>query len=146
MTEGSEVILHAGALTLVMIDKSDLAKVLVGAAIGSTVSEVVGGALAGSAGDMAKNGQGVLTNYRFVFGTGKSLKKPAIGGPLLYDNKTQIDLEVPLQAITSVTRGKQGFSPLFIVGTDSGRDFKFSTIKTADCDNWAAAINKAIGK
>ena len=124
---------------------ASIAKTVAGAAVGG----MVGGALQDSAVKKATaantGGQAVLTTGRFIFGAGKKLKKLPVGGPLTIDKKDEVFLDIPLATIVSVTQGKQGLSPVFAVETNEGV-FKFAFMKKAKCEEWEAAINKALGK
>ena len=124
---------------------ASVAKTVAGAAVGG----MVGGALQDSAvrkaTAMNTGGQAVLTNGRFIFGAGKNLKKLPAGGPLAIVAKDEIYIDIPLATIVSVAQGKQGLSPVFAVETHEGV-FKFAFMKKSKCDEWEAAINKALGR
>jgi len=92
------------------------------------------------------NGQAVLTDRRFVFGTGKALKKAVVGaqvnfaGPLA---KCDIILDIPLADINAVTSGKQGLSTLLVIEANSGT-YKFAFMKKAVHAEWEAALKGKI--
>jgi len=93
------------------------------------------------------NGQAVLTDTRFVFGTGKTLKKMSAGA--LADiakasAKGDIVLDIPLAAITAVASGKQGFSTLLVIET-AGGNCTFAFMKKAVHAEWEAALKQAVG-
>ena len=124
---------------------ASIAKTVAGLAVGG----MVGGALQESAvrkaTAMNTGGQAVLSNGRFIFGAGKKLKKLPVGAPLAITEKDEVFLDIPLATIISVSQGKQGLSPVFAIETDEGI-FKFAFMKKAKCDEWEAAINKALGR
>jgi len=142
MAYQNETILQAGFITLVSINAGDT-KTAVGVAIlaglGFENAEATNKVM-----NMAENGYGVLTNYRFIFSADKAYKKLAAGQPFTLDEST-VKAGLMLPDFISITQGKQGFSPLLIMETTAGT-FKFAFMKKAVCDTWEAALHQATGK
>jgi len=116
---------------------------------GAAVGGIVGRRVANSAGrNLGKNGHGVLTAKRFVFGNSKALKKIAEGSAVNFAAqraKGDIDFDIPLETIVSVSEGKQGFSSLFALDTNDG-EYKFSLLKKAQLPEWMAAFSRVLGR
>ena len=87
------------------------------------------------------NGRGILTNARFIFGTGKALKKQLAGAPVDLA-KAGDYFDIPLASINAITKGKQGFYALLVIEADGGA-YKFA-VKQADYDAWEAALKGAM--
>jgi hypothetical protein len=121
------------------------AKAVTGAAVGGIVGDALQDSAVRKATAANTGGQAVLTTGRFIFGAGRKLKKLPVGGTLIIDKKDEVFLDIPLATIISVTQGKQGLSPVFAVETHEGV-FKFAFMKKSKCEEWEAAINKALGK
>jgi len=97
---------------------------------------------------MGTNGHAVLTNERFVFGKGKSLKKMSAGDVADFSDalaKGDIDFDITLGEMISVTQGKQGLSVLLNIETGEGV-FKFAFMKKAVFAEWEDALNSARAK
>ena len=140
-----EIVLNVGAVTFTNVNIKDMAAAIGGAAVGG----IVGRRVANSAGrNLGKNGHGVLTAKRFVFGNSRALKKIAEGTAVSFASqrrKGDIDFDIPLETIVSVSEGKQGFSSLFAIDTNDG-EYKFSLLKKAQLPEWIAAFNRAPGR
>jgi hypothetical protein len=149
MSYENETILKSESTTYTNVNMKTAIATAAKAATGIAVGGIVGDAIYNSAVVKATaantGGQAVLTNGRFIFGAGRKLKKLPVGGPLTLTKKDEIYLDIPLATILSVTQGKQGLSPVFAVETAEGT-FKFAFMKKSKCDEWEAAINKALGK
>ena len=140
-----EVVLKQGFVTFTNANLRDAATLLAHTAGSAFVSNRRARI---AADNLGKNGQGVLTDKRFVFGTGKALKKIAAGEALNFADplaRGDIVFNIPLAEITAVTKGKQGFSTLFALETNDGV-YKFALMKKSQYDEWEAAFNKALGK
>ena len=149
MSYGNETILKIESTTYTNVSMKTAIATAAKAAAGVAVGGIVGGALQDSAVKKATaantGGQAILTTGRFIFGAGKKLKKLPVGSTLTIDKKDEIFLDIPLVTIVAVTQGKQGLSPVFAVETHEGV-FKFAFMKKTKCEEWEAAINKALGK
>ena len=149
MSYENETILKTGSTTYTNVSMkgaaSSIAKTVAGIAVGGMVGEELQESAIKKNASMNMGGQAVLTNGRFIFGTGKNLKKLPSGGPLAITEKDDIYLDIPLASIISVTLGRQGFSPVFAVETNEGI-FKFAFMKKSSCEDWEGAINKVLGK
>ena len=141
----NEVVFKVGAVTFTNVNLKDMATAIGGAAVGG----IVGRRVANSAGrNLGKNGHGVLTAKRFVFGNSKALKKIAEGSAVNFAAqraKGDIDFDIPLETIVSVSEGKQGFSSLFALDTNDG-EYRFSLLKKAQLTEWMAAFNRVLGR
>jgi len=142
MAYQNETILQAGFITLVSINAGDT-KTAVGVAILAGLG-LENEAATNQVMNMAENGYGVLTNYRFIFSADKAYKKLAAGQPFTLDEST-VKVGLMLTDFISITQGKQGFSPLAVMETTAGT-FKFAFMKKAVCDAWEAALHQATGK
>ena len=140
-----ETVLKAGAVTFTNVSLKGMATAIGGAAMGG----IVGRRLARTASDnLGKNGYGVLTDRRFVFGGGKALKKADEGSSIGFAEmraKGEITFDIPLDAILGVSEGKQGFSSLFALETGDG-DYKFALLRAKRLPEWIAAFNGALGR
>ena len=149
MSYENETVIKVESTTYTNVSMKGAAASIAKTAAGAAVGGMVGGALQESAVKKATamntGGQAVLTNGRFIFGAGKGLKKLSVGGPMAITDKDDIYLDIPLATIVSVTQGKQGLSPVFAVETEEGV-FKFAFMKKSKCEEWEAAINKALGR
>jgi len=138
----NEVVLKVGAVTFTNINARDMA-VAVG---GNLVGGIVGiRAFNAASRNLGKNGHGVLTNKRFVFGNSKVLKKIAEGYAVSFAEaraKGDIDFDIPLETIASVNEGKQGFSALFAINTYNG-ELKFALLKKSQLPEWMDAFQRA---
>ena len=149
MSYENETVLKAESTTYTNVSRKGAAESIVKSVVGTAVGGIVGDALQDSA--MKKNlemnmgGVAVLTTGRFLFGTGKGLKKLSAGGPMTLTPKDDIYIEIPLCAIDAVSQGKAGLSPVFSVETKD-EAFKFAFMKKSKCDEWEAAINNALGR
>jgi len=97
--------------------------------------------------NLAANGRGVLTDKRFVFGKGKALKKMAVGTSVDFTECLacgDVIFDIPIADITSVIRGKQGFSTLFIINTSAGETYNFAVMKKSAYEEWQAAFDKVV--
>ena len=149
MSYENETIIKTESTTYTNVSMKGAAASIAQTAAGAVVGGMVGGALQDSAVKKATamntGGQAVLTNGRFIFGAGKNLKKLPVGGPLVIAVKDEVFVDIPLPTIISVTQGKQGVSPVFAIETHEGV-FKFAFMKKSKCEEWEAAISKALGK
>ena len=145
----NETVLKAESTTYTNVSRKGATESIVKSVVGTAVGGIVGEVLQDSAmkknAEMNMGGIAVLTNGRFLFGTGKGLKKLAVGGPMTLAPKDEVYIDIPLGAIVSVTQGKQGLSPVFAVETHA-EVFKFAFMKKSKCDEWEAAINQALGR
>jgi len=141
----SEVVRKVGFVTFTNVNAKDMAGAIGGALVGG----LIGGRISRNAADnLGKNGHGVLTDKRFVFGTGKSLKKMVAGTPADFATarkKGGIVFDIPLADVAGISAGKQGFSTLFALDTVGGV-YKFALMKKTQYDEWEAAFNAALGK
>jgi len=131
-----------GAVTFFDLSAKNVAAAIGGSAVGGIVGRRVANA---ASKNMGKNGHGVLTGKRFVFGNSKALKKIAEGSAMSFAAvraKGDIDFDIPLETIVSVREGKQGFSSLFVLGMNDG-EYKFALLKKSQLPEWLAAFNKA---
>jgi hypothetical protein len=124
---------------------ASIAKTATGVALGGIVGDALQDSAMKKVATMNMGGQAVLTNGRFIFGTGKKLKKLPVGGPFVISEKDEVYFDIPLATIISVTQGKQGLSPVFAIETIEGV-FKFAFMKKSKCEEWEAAINNALGQ
>jgi len=134
-----------GAVTFTNANLKDMA-----AAIGGNVAGgIIGNRIFNNASrNLGKNGFGILTNKRFVFGNSKPLKKMTEGSVVSFAAqraKGDIDFDIPLETIATVSEGKQGFSPIFAIDTNGG-EYKFALLKKAALPEWIAGFNKALGR
>ena len=141
----TEYVYKVGAVTFTNANFKDAAL-----AIGGTLAGgIVGRRISRSAADnLGKNGHGVLTNKRFIFGNSRAFKKLAEGsyvGFAEWRAKGDVDFDIPLTSILSVTEGKQGFSSLFAIDTYDG-EYKFALLKKAQLPDWLAAFFRALGR
>jgi len=140
-----EVVYKAGAVTFTNINAKDVAAAIGGSAVGG----IIGRSIADAASrNLGKNGHGVLTDRRFVFGNSRALKKTAEGSAVNFAAqraKGDIDFDIPLVTIASVNEGKQGFSALFAIETYHG-EYKFALLKKSQLPEWIAAFKMALGR
>jgi hypothetical protein len=145
----NETVLKAESTTYTNVSMKGAATSIAKTVAGATVGGMIGGELMESAvrktATMNMGGIAVLTDGRFIFGTGKGLKKLSAGGAMELGKKDEVYFDIPLATIISVTQGKQGLSPVFAIETHEGV-FKFAFMKKSKCDEWEDAINKALGK
>jgi len=141
----NEVVLKEGFVTFSNANLKDAAVGIAGTLAGG----IIGNRLARKAADnLGKNGHGVLTDRRFVFGNSKPLKKIAVGTSVNFGEhraKGDIVFDIPLADIVGISQGKQGFSTLFILETNDGV-YKFALMKKSQYPEWESAFNKALGK
>ena len=141
----NEVAIKVGAVTFTNANFRDAAAAIGGVAVGG----IIGSRITSSASsNLGKNGHGVLTTRRFVFGNSKALKKIPEGSVVNFAAqraKKDIDFDIPLETIATVTEGKQGFSSLFAISTSHG-DYKFALLKKAQLPEWMAAFSRALGR
>jgi len=141
----NEVVFKVGAVTFTNVNAKDMAAAIGGSAVGG----IIGRRVANTASkNLGKNGHGVLTDKRFIFGNSRALKKIAEGSAVSFAAqraKGDIDFDIPLETIASVSEGKQGFSSLFALDTNDG-EYKFALLKKAQLPEWIAAFNKALGR
>ena len=143
----NEFVLKVGAVTFTNVNAKDMAAAIAGnLAGGNLVSGIPGRRVFNAASrNLGKNGHGVLTNKRFVFGNSRALKKTAEGSAVSFAAqraKGDIDFDIPLEVITSVSEGKQGFSALFAIDTYDG-EYKFALLKKSQLPEWMAAFQRA---
>jgi len=141
----NEVVFNVGAATFFNLNAKDVAAAIGGSVVGGRVGRRVANAASKNIG---KNGHGVVTNKRFVFGNSKALKKIGIGSAVSFAAiraKGDIDFDIPLETITSVSEGKQGFSSLFVIDTNDGV-YKFALMKKSQLPEWIGAFNRALGR
>jgi len=141
----NEVVFKVGAVTFFNLNAKNVAAAIGGSAVGGIIGRRVANTASKS---MGKNGHGVVTNKRFVFGNSKALKKIAAGSAVSFAAvraKRDIDFDIPLETIVSVSEGKQGFSSLFVLSTNDG-EYKFALMKKTELPEWIAAFNKALGR
>jgi len=141
----NEVVFKVGAVTFTNLNIKDVAAAIGGSAVGGLIGRSVADA---ASRNLGKNGYGVLTDRRFVFGNSRALKKIAEGSAVNFAAeraKGNIDFDIPLFTITSVSEGKQGFSSLFAIETNSG-EFKFALLKKSQLPEWMAAFNITRGR
>ena len=120
-----------------------VAKTVAGVAVGGMVGDELMESAVRKTATMNMGGIAVLTDGRFIFGTGKGLKKLSAGGAMELGKKDEVYFDIPLATIISVTQGKQGLSPVFAIETHEGT-FKFAFMKKIKCEEWEAAINDAM--
>jgi len=141
----NELVFKVGAVTFTNVNVKDMAAALGGTAVGG----IIGRRVANNASkNLGKNGHGVLTNKRYVFGNSKALKKIAEGSAVSFAaqrSKGDIDFDIPLETIVSVSEGKQGFSSLFAIDSNDG-EYKFALLKKAQLPEWMAAFGRALGR
>jgi len=142
MAYQNEIITHTGFTTLVSIEAGDT-KTAVGVAILAGLGWE-NEAATNKVMNMAENGYGTITNYRFIFGTDKAYKKLAAGQQFTLD-ESLVKAGIMLPDIISITQGKQGFSPLLVMETTAGF-FKFAFMKKAVCDQWEAIMHQVTGR
>jgi len=141
----NEVVFKVGAVTFFNLNAKDVAAAIGGSAAGG----MIGRRIANTASkNLGKNGHGVLTDKRFVFGNSKALKKIAEGSAVSFAAgraKGDIDFDIPLGTIVSVGEGKQGFSSLFVLDAIDG-EYKFALMKKSQLPEWIDAFKKARGR
>jgi len=140
----NETALYIGPVTFTNANLKDAA-----AAIGGTLSGgMVGRRMARGASDnLGRNGHGLLTDKRFIFGSSGQLKKIKEGAPIslaALRAKGEIYFDIPLADILSFKKGKQGFSTLFALDTNGG-EYKFALLFESRFPGWEAAFNKVPG-
>jgi len=145
MDSANETALYAGPVTFTNANLKDAA-----AAIGGTLAGgMVGRRMARAASNnLGRNGHGLLTDKRFVFGSSSSLKKITQGADInlaALRAKGDIYFDIPLADILSFSKGKQGFSTLFALETNDGV-YKFALLFKSRYPGWEAAFNKVAGK
>jgi len=134
-----------GAVTFTNVNLKNMAAAIGGTAVGGIIGRRVARA---AADNLGKNGHGVLTDKRFVFGSSNRLKKISEGAAANFAvarAKGGIDFDIPLTEIASVSEGKQGFSSLFAIETNNGT-YKFALLKKSQLPEWMDAFNKALGR
>jgi len=141
----NETALYTGAVTFTNANLNDAAAALMGNRVGGEI----GHRIASRAMDnLGRNGHGVLTDKRFVFGSSGPLKKIKDGSIVDlagYRARGDIYFDIPLADILSFNKGKQGFSTLFALETNDG-EYKFALLFKSQYPGWEAAFNKALGK
>ena len=149
MAYENETALKVGFVTLSNYSLKNVAGVIAnsvaGYAAGGYLGEELSDAATKRAGELGMNGHAILTDKRFVFGSGKAFKKQPVGAPLGLTEKDKVAINIPLDGINAVSRGKQGFSTLIVLETNAG-NFNFAVMKKAVFEEWEAAINNALGK
>jgi len=141
----NETALYIGAVTFINLNLKDAAIAIAGTLAGGEIS---GHIARGAAGNLGKNGHGVLTDRRFVFGNSGPLKKIKEGSVVnlaASRSRGDIDFDIPLADILSFSKGKQGFSTLFTLETNDG-EYKFALLFKSRFPGWEAAFNKVLGK
>lgn len=71
-----------------------------------------------------ENGHGLLTNKRFIYSK-HSLAKIAVMGVLVNLSKGDYEFDIPVDNISHIKEGRQGFSKTIIVCTKTGEEFNF---------------------
>ena len=71
-----------------------------------------------------ENGHGLLTNKRFIYSK-HSLAKIAVMGVLVNLTKGDYEFDIPVDNISHIKEGRQGFSKTIIVCTKTGEEFNF---------------------
>ena len=71
-----------------------------------------------------ENGHGLLTNKRFIYSK-HSLAKIAVMGVLVNLTKGDYEFDIPVDNISHIKEGRQGFSNTIIVCTKTGEEFNF---------------------
>jgi len=140
----SETALYAGPVTFTNANLKDAV-----AAIGGTLAGgMVGRRMARAASDnLGRNGYGLLTDKRFVFGSSGPLKKFKQGEAVnlaALRAKGDIYFDIPLSDILSFSKDMQGFSTLFALDTNGGV-YKFALLFKSRYPGWEAAFNKVLG-
>jgi len=141
----NETVLKTGAVTFTNINLNDAAAAIGGALAGGENSRRIAW---GATDNLGRNGHGVLTDKRFVFGSSGPLKKiteGSIADLSGYRARGDIYFDIPLADILSFKKGKQGFSTLFALETNDGV-YKFALLFKSRYPGWEAAFNKALGK
>ena len=134
-----------GAVTFTNANLKDAAAALAGNRAGG----IIGSRISWNAMDnLGRNGYGLLTDKRFVFGSSGPLKKITVGTIVnlaKYRAKGDIYFDIPLADILSFSKGKQGLSTLFALDTNDG-EYKFALLFKSQYPGWEAAFNKGLGK
>jgi len=145
VNSANETVLYTGAVTFTNANLNDA----VGAIAGTMIGSQNGRRLAwGAMDNLGRNGHGVLTDKRFVFGGSGPLKKITSGSTVNlagYRAKGEIYFDIPLADIVSFSKGKQGFSTLFVLETNDGV-YKFALLFKSRYSGWEAAFKKIPGK
>jgi hypothetical protein len=134
MAYRDEIVLMAGRLWYTTPDGNDGASSLAQNWQGAVNEAILTG---------TTTGWGVLTNGRFIFGAGRKLKKLKVNAPVVIALCDDVYFDIPLFSIRNVAQGKQGLSPAIVIGTDQGAG-KFSALRKSECDQWQAAVEKAL--
>ena len=141
----NETALYIGAVTFTNANLKDAAAAIAGNRVGG----IIGSRISWNAMDnLGRNGHGVLTDKRFVFGSSGPLKKIIVGSIVDlsgYLARGDIYFDIPLADILSFSKGKQGFSTLFELETNDGV-YKFALLFKSQYPGWEAAFNKVLGK
>jgi len=141
----NETAIKVGAVTFTNINLNDVAAAIGGALAGGENSRRIAW---GAMDNLGRNGHGILTDKRFVFGSSGPLKKITEGSIVDlagYRAKGDIYFDIPLADILSFSKGKQGFSTLFALETNDGV-YKFALLWKSRYPEWEAAFNKVLGK
>ncbi|MCL2491321.1 MAG: hypothetical protein FWE87_01010 [Coriobacteriia bacterium] len=144
MAPGNETVIIAGSATFTNASAKDFATVIAHQAVGSPFFTAKKAKAASN--NLASGGIAVLTDERLVFGKGKNLKKISAGQTVdfadaIANDEVQIDVE--LADILSVSEGKQGLSKTLDIVTGVGT-LRFAFMKKAMLGEWMAALNEAI--
>jgi len=138
--DANETALHIGAVTFTNVNLGDAVLAIGGAlASGENSRRTAWRAMD----NLGRNGHGVLTNKRFVFGSSGPLKKITEGSTVnlaKYRARGEIYFDIPLGDILSFSKGKQGFSTLFVLKTNDG-EYKFALLFKSSYPGWEAAFN-----
>ena len=145
INSANETALYIGAVTFTNVNINDAAAAIGGALAGGENSRRIAW---GAMDNLGRNGHGVLTDKRFVFGSSGPLKKIGEGAAVnlaALRAKGDIYFDIPLADILSFSKGKQGFSTLFSLETNDG-EYKFALLWKSQYPGWEAAFNKVLGK
>ena len=141
----NETVLYIGAVTFTNANMKDAAAAIGGTLAGGENSRRIAW---GAMDNLGRNGYGVLTDKRFVFGSSGPLKKITQGSIVDlsgYRARGDIYFDIPLADILSFSKGKQGFSTLFALETTGG-EYKFALLWKSRFPGWEAAFKKVLGK
>lgn len=87
-----------------------------------------------------QNGNAILTNKRFVYLKHKLAKIFAIGA-LVNFTEGSYEFDIPLNEISSIEDGRQGFSKTIIINTYSGNRYNFYFTKR---EEWKIVLQNAM--
>lgn len=89
---------------------------------------------------LVKNGNGMLTNHRFIY-LKHSLIKILVVGALVNLTKGSFEFDIPLDNISSIEDGRQGISKTIVINTKDGKRYNFYFTNR---EEWKIKLQSAI--